>query len=96
MKEKLNLKGAQHLATIHPEVVRTSIFALAIPYVLFLHMDDLTRGLNLRAISRLMTELGQTNPYGKSIQGDPSPTARRKMCVYIYIHLFFNSHLSAA
>ena len=77
-KKKLNwnvsLKGAQHLAKIHPEVVRTSIFALAIPYVLFLHMDDLTRGLNLRAISRLMTELGQTNPYGKSIQGDPSPT----------------------
>ena len=57
-------------------------------------MDDLARGLNLRAISRLMTELGQTNPYGKSIQGDPSPThsedGRR---VYIF---FLNTHLSAA
>ena len=41
-----------------------------------------------------MTELGQTNPYGKSIQGDPSPThsedGRR---VYIF---FLNTHLSAA
>ena len=55
-------------------MVRTSIFALAIPYVLLLRMNDLTRGLNLRAISRLMTELGQTNSYGNSTQGDPSPT----------------------
>ena len=43
-----------------------------------------------------MTELGQTNPYGKSIQGDPSPTNSedgRRVCIYIHI---FNTHSSAA
>ena len=93
MKDKMELTCISKRGTapskIHPEVVRTSIFALAIPYVLFLHMDDLARGLNLRAISRLMTELGQTNPYGKSIQGDPSPTNSedgRRVYIYIYIY----------